>query len=139
MTAHFNKEKRSPDESIIDADLETGYANYHRSLGNDNSFFLGNSTWTIYNSTSGSTGTITFKEIDIHYNHNGWSYSIPHTTYTRILHGIIYEGWVDGVIVYFDAYFDLCPGTHVERGLKVCTILTPTETPLSPNYLEFKD
>jgi hypothetical protein len=62
MTAHFNKEKRSPDESIIDADLETGYANYHRSLGNDNSFFLGNSTWTIYNSTSGSTGTITFKE-----------------------------------------------------------------------------
>jgi len=92
---------------------------------------LDNSTWKIYNATSGSVGIITFKDHIQWYPHQG---GIPRDTYMRVLNGHIHKGTADGLgPLELDTYLILCP-EHRGETVK-CSYLLPTK--ISANYIEF--
>ena len=103
---------------------------------------FGNSTWTIYNATSGSTGTITFKA---HFLHNvpipgrkGWTQTVEWATWTRTLNGKIYKGVIAPQFVATHSDLNLCK--KLDKNYNAtghCIHLKNIE--LSDNHMEFTD
>lgn len=86
-------------------DQSTNWPVIHTNASLVPSFFLGNSTWSIYNNTTGSIGLISFKEIDKHYP----DVTLPRDSYTRILHGNIYKGTMGSGLIELNTDLELCP------------------------------
>jgi Flp pilus assembly protein TadD len=97
---------------------------------------LTNTTWTIYNATSGSIGTITFKAYAVETGDEKGSLSTnPPPTYIRHLHGRTLEGtWRMGTEV--GQALELCSFLY-HGSQSGCTDLTITT--LSPNHIELQD
>jgi hypothetical protein len=95
-----------------------------------------NSTWTMYNSTSGSVSTMTFKTTVL-------DPVEPVTTFVRILHGHIHKGTVESITGYIgnaDTGFELC-GHKWHKGSDGLLHLGCEDwkiTELSTNHMEFK-
>jgi hypothetical protein len=99
---------------------------------------IANSTWTMYNNTSGSTSTITFKSEDKPVPDESGYYN-PATDFVRVLHGHMYKGTVvvstpGGYSVDTDPFhhFRLC-----DNNVENCVELKPTT--LSHDHMDFID
>jgi hypothetical protein len=103
-----------------------------------------NATWTMYNSTSGSSSTITFKTIPRNYVSGDFIIAMNVTTFVRTLHGHIYKGILgddNRLIGSTDTSFMLCgnqwrieTGGLMHLGCHTWQILIVT-----PDHMEFKD
>ena len=103
---------------------------------------LGDSSWTIHNSTSGSTGTINFHvriiECGIKVSKD-FCYAKVIETYTRTLNGNIHKGIFENWVVEQGEPWEMCAGIHPfgSYAPSDCTYLTAEKVSL--NQIEFKD
>jgi hypothetical protein len=103
-----------------------------------------NSTWTMYNGSSGSASTITFKTIPRGYTDGDFTMGMNITTFVRTLNGHTHEGILgddNGLIYSTDTSFQLCnnkwrieSGGLYHLGCQEWKILT-----INPSHMEFTD